>query len=449
MARKTRTSKNTEEKQADATEVAEDPKHESPEADTPQAESEATSEVADAPDTPIDDAKTEQTTDADESEADTSGGAEGATPDDDTPVDAGKDVATEVAGVVPAQAETTAPMAPPPAAPAAPAAPRETSGPGALSLVFGGLVAGAIGFLVATFAGPEGWPNPAPDDTGVSQEDLAALSGRIDGLAAEVEGIIIPTVEPAEPVDLGPLEANIDTLRSSLSDAEARLDDLAVAIDALGPRIIALEERPIVTIPDGAAAMEAQLQAFRADLDAVTKAAREEIEEARARASQIELEAAEAAAAAARQAAIAEIAAALESGAPFSGPATRLDDMPEGLQSVADTGVRTLSVLQDEFPDRARAALQATQTVPEDASAGDRMVAFLRRQTNARSLSPREGDDPDAILSRAEAALSAGDLETALGEIETLPEDAQAAMGPWIDEARARHAAVASLGQLN
>ena len=250
-------------------------------------------------------------------------------------------------------------------------------------------------------------------------------------------------------MDLGPFEANIDMLRSSLSAAEARLDDLSGAIDALGPRIVALEERPVVTIPDGAAAMEAQLQAFRADLDAVTKAARDEIEEARARASQIELEAAEAAAAAARQAAIAEIAAALESGAPFSGPAARAGDLPEALAAVADSGIRTLSGLQDDFPDRARAALQATQTVPGDAGAGDRMVAFLRRQTNARSLAPREGDDPDAILSRAEAALSAGDLAAVLAEIETLPEDARAAMGPWIDDAQTRHAAVSSLAELN
>ena len=79
----------------------------------------------------------------------------------------------------------------------------------------------------------------------------------------------------------------------------------------------------------------------------------------------------------------------------------------------------------------------------------DRFTAFLRRQTNARSLAPREGNDPDAILSRAEAALSSGDLPAALTELDALPENARAAMDGWIADASARADALAAAADLN
>jgi hypothetical protein len=78
----------------------------------------------------------------------------------------------------------------------------------------------------------------------------------------------------------------------------------------------------------------------------------------------------------------------------------------------------------------------------------DRIGAFLLAQTGARSLEPREGADPDAILSRAEAALEGGDLETVLTEIATLPEAGQAALSDWVALAEQRLAATNALGAL-
>ena len=80
------------------------------------------------------------------------------------------------------------------------------------------------------------------------------------------------------------------------------------------------------------------------------------------------------------------------------------------------------------FPTAARAGLEAALRADMGSSWTERATNFLRAQTGARSLDPREGDDPDAILSRAEAAVSAGDLATALTEIAALPEPAQTAM---------------------
>jgi hypothetical protein len=73
----------------------------------------------------------------------------------------------------------------------------------------------------------------------------------------------------------------------------------------------------------------------------------------------------------------------------------------------------------------------------------------LRAQLGVRSLEPREGDDTDAILSRAEAALAGGRLGDALAEIETLPEAARAATSDWAARATARHDALAAAEELS
>ncbi|PJE34836.1 hypothetical protein CVM52_20190, partial [Pseudooceanicola lipolyticus] len=59
----------------------------------------------------------------------------------------------------------------------------------------------------------------------------------------------------------------------------------------------------------------------------------------------------------------------------------------------------------------------------------------------ARSVEPRAGDDPDAILSRAEAAVSTGQLQQALDELAALPDAAKPALADWIDSAQRRIAA--------
>ena len=160
------------------------------------------------------------------------------------------------------------------------------------------------------------------------------------------------------------------------------------------------------------------------------------------RASEIEMAAAEAAKVAERETALAAIKASLDNGTAFSDALAVFPDASDDLKLVADKGVATLSGLSETYPDAARAALSSVQNVPADASATERFTAFLKRQTNARSLAPREGDDPDAILSRVEAALAEGDLATVLNELGPLPDPAKAAMSDWISAVSTRDAAV-------
>ncbi len=69
------------------------------------------------------------------------------------------------------------------------------------------------------------------------------------------------------------------------------------------------------------------------------------------------------------------------------------------------------------------------------------MLNFFRDQVGARSVTPREGSDPDAVLSRAEAALNPGIWPRPLQRSTSLSDAAQSAMGDWIARAEARAAA--------
>ncbi|MGI3185955.1 COG4223 family protein, partial [Nioella aestuarii] len=150
------------------------------------------------------------------------------------------------------------------------------------------------------------------------------------------------------------------------------------------------------------------------------------------------------------QAALGQLRIAVATGAPFAGALADVADgagvdMPEALAATAETGVPTLEELQSTFPAAARAALPIA--IRETAGEGtmNRVTAFLQSQVGGRSLEPQEGDSPDAVLSRAEAALRAGDLSGTVAEVETLPADAQAEMADWMASAQTRIAAMEAM----
>jgi hypothetical protein len=104
-----------------------------------------------------------------------------------------------------------------------------------------------------------------------------------------------------------------------------------------------------------------------------------------------------------------------------------------------------METLQAEFPDLARQVLALARADTEADGWGARLLDFLAAQTGARSLTPREGDDPDAILSRAEFALGEGRLADALTDLQALDPALRAPLDGWIARAEARLAALAAL----
>ncbi|TMV75503.1 hypothetical protein FGG78_28640, partial [Thioclava sp. BHET1] len=123
--------------------------------------------------------------------------------------------------------------------------------------------------------------------------------------------------------------------------------------------------------------------------------------------------------------------------------------VPAEIAGPAQSGVETLAALNESFPAAARAALKTSLKADMGQGYLSRVSAFLRSQTGLRSLSPRAGDDPDAVLSRAQADLDAGKLDAALGEIAKLPKPGQEAMSDWLTKARARQAALKAAAALS
>ena len=96
----------------------------------------------------------------------------------------------------------------------------------------------------------------------------------------------------------------------------------------------------------------------------------------------------------------------------------------------------------------ARAALAEANREASSGNVIGGLGAFLQNQVGGRSVVPREGDDPDAVLSRVGAAVDAGDLSTALTEIEILPEGARALLADWVAQVQTRADADAALADL-
>ena len=247
------------------------------------------------------------------------------------------------------------------------------------------------------------------------------------------------------------------------TDLATLREELATGVETLTARGDAIEERLAVLESAGPAvadtSTEDELAAFRAEVDQMTadaearlaeaqKLAAEADEAAAAARAAAEAQVAEAEAAAALQAKMIELRTAIESGAGYADLLDGLENVPEVLSANAETGLATIGDLQRAYPAAARAALAVSETVPEDASAGERFTAFLKRQTNARSLRPKEGDGADAVLSRAEAKLSSGELTAAVAELNELPDEGKVAMGDWLDQANARIGALDAIRDL-
>ena len=316
--------------------------------------------------------------------------------------------------------------------------PERTGGGGFFSLVLGGAIAAAIGYGVAVYLGDAAWP-------------FANQSSALDELSATVSD---------QAAEADAMRSEIATLKEEIANAgdggqEAALQEVEALITRLtdmDQRLTDLENRPVPQAGVGGlavAAYEEQLAGMRAMFE-------EEL--ARIRATQADAEAAgqtaaERAEAAAMRAGLAQIQASVDSGAPYVDALGRLNnvgiDVPAGLADSAETGVPTLAGLQRDYPAAARAALNASIKAQSEAGQIDPLTGFLKMQLGTRSLEPREGDDPDAILSRAEAALRDGNLSRSLSELEALSEAGAEAMAGWVAKAQARNDAVTALAALS
>lgn len=139
---------------------------------------------------------------------------------------------------------------------------------------------------------------------------------------------------------------------------------------------------------------------------------------------------------------------AAETGVPYSAMIDDIGietaDFPEVVSMHADTGIATLAELQADFAVKSRDVL----SLVDSNSSSDGFFGLLGRLFRVRPLTPRAGDESDAVLSRAEDALRRHDIGGAVSLLESLTAPEQEVMADWSEAASARIAVLAALDSM-
>lgn len=277
------------------------------------------------------------------------------------------------------------------------------------ALVLGGVLAAGAGFVFVRFF---------PDLLAAPVEEIEELKLQIAAISAS--------------------DASLADRLSSVESDLVKLDDRLEAVESRPASVgDPAPTEPLKTLQNDGAAIGTSL----AQSEVITP----DVEAAEARLKQVEERAV---ASIRRTVALARIASALDTGAPFSLVVDDLPDLPPALADYAATGLPSIVQLREAFLPVAREALEAALRANMGESWTERVSFFLRSQTGLRLITPRDGNDPDAILSRSEAALVQGNVAAVLTELEALPEAAKLPLKNWIAQAKLRIDGEAALVQL-
>lgn len=300
-------------------------------------------------------------------------------------------------------------------------------------------------------------PEQAPTvDLSAIESQIQVQGQRIEGLDAALSALNAPEVTPTETPGQAASTAGLADDGQGDSSAvlalQSALAQLKSRVDAQDRQLADLAARPN-TDPQAVAQLE-QLQQQAAQMqESITAAAAEaeqRIASAQSEAAAVQEQTAQIGRRAQISAAVAGLQAALETGGSLEGGIADLTAggiaLPDGL--TAD--VPSLVQLQADFDAASRAGLNAALKAESQGEGAMGAIGnFLRVQTGARSVEPREGEDPDAVLSRAAEAVRRGNIQAALDDIATLPAAGQDAMSGWTADAQRWAAARAALGDLS
>lgn len=357
----------------------------------------------------------------------------------------------------------------------------ESGSSGFLAALLGGFIAGGVGYLAAYYTEFELFQvedGRAAEVERLSSafDDQAARLATLEESAAAAPEEDIPEAVRSEigsvAESVAAISRRLDESQSSAGDGDGSAQQTSDGLAALKERLDALEQQTGDTgATDTDASQSQQLSELTGRLDELVQTVAAQDQKIADQAQTIDAQhqtmesqtaAIEAAETAARretsrisaQGAISEIRAAFENGEPYADAIGEIEgtsdvEIPGALSTPAGAGVASLADLQESFPGAARRALSASVAATAGGGVVDRFGAFLRSQTGARSLGEKEGDGADAILSRAEARLGEGQIESALAEIDALPEEGRQAMSDWTARAQERLAAGRALADLS
>lgn len=291
---------------------------------------------------------------------------------------------------------------------------------GFVPIVLGGIVCVALGYAGAQFLKPEGWPFP-----GANTDELTQQIADLEGQIKDLQSAATQRAE-AQQTALADLQAQV-----SAEEDTTEIDALADKIATFEDRMTQIEARPVaeaIVSPEATAAYERQLAQMQDLLN--SEIAR--LEEAKDQAVAEET-------AARISTAKARLQTLVDAGEPFDQVLAEMNtDVPEVLQQAAAEGIPSVTSLQEGYSEAARDALVVSSRAAYDAGEQSWFQTALQTQIGLRSTKPKEGDDADAILSRAEQDVRDGLFARAITTLEALPEEGKAEMQGWIARAQER-----------
>jgi hypothetical protein len=265
--------------------------------------------------------------------------------------------------------------------------------------------------------------------TGTVQDELSTLTGRVGALetaAAQAPSSGVSGTDPAVTEELASLAARLDELAA----APAPTTDTA-ALDSL--------EAELATLRADTAATAAQLAEARQQLATLSQAASDE---AGADAETIRL-----------PLIFSGLESAFLSGRPFETELAALRQalpdtlVPEVVAGRAATGLH----LPETIGARLQAALPdmlAGRPANADAGWQDATADWFRGLVAMRPAGAVEGDGPDAIIARLEAAVDRRDFVAAEAELDALPETMRRAADPFAADIESLAAAQSFLSEV-
>jgi len=322
----------------------------------------------------------------------------------------------------------------------------ERKSSGVLQLVVAGFVCAGFGFGAAILSQPSNpiWPIH-PDMAQFRDETTGQIIG-IDTRLNALEGRVTDVDERA----VGDVfQSDLDELTNGY---DQRFLEIASQLENFDKRLAALEKSTIESaIPDE---LVAQYQDEVKRLKETLEAQRESLQKFMSETAEATNEVTQRAKETVARGILAQIRAAIDAGGPFDTAIKEFDEqvghaLPNQLRSLAQEGVQTYQELRDSFAEAARSALNAARDELNESEGFMGIGNYLRQQFQARSVTPKMGDDADAVLSRVEQELRENDLTGALNELDALPDAARDQMQPWIDQARERQDALEQLDILS
>ena len=306
----------------------------------------------------------------------------------------------------------------------------------------GGILAGGLGFgaaVLPAYLNPSDPLTPIVTAQDALAEQLAQHGARIKQIEAK------PAPKDHTDTIFAMTEA-LEALRDDIGQKQAKIE---TQLRALALRLEEVEKQPLAQTVSPRA-----IEAYERELAQVVQAANAQMEQTKAKAEELQKTSTHRARTGTITAAINAIRAAAENGAGYQAAlsdlmATTEVAIPEALQAHATDGVAQLGPLQDRFAPAARAALKAMRMADGSQTKENRLLAFMKAQFGVRSLEAQPGTSAEAILSRAQAAVTKGDLSAALSELSNLPQLGQDHLQDWIAAAQNRVAVQAALTELS